>query len=755
MPAVVHLSENPAPRQTLGQVTSTASMAAMNMACPCRKEAICGKPRTYSFEVSGSQAFRTSLAPQIPGATTMPPQEQSAHKSVNRNIARKSPLQIQSVPSIKMNETATNNGEGMPYGFGGLLNPFENLSTISLAQGQQRLQPSMQTKNAARGTQPHKDNSTQFSVVLSQRASPHQSIHSSIRPAGEPSRALSRVETCPELRRQSVAEMFSHDLRMHTATDQASSQTSVPRISVPGIPSTVQSNPQLSAIGPDKVAGIYKGFPNQLPGASHRPVESPRPPAARPSTAWNTAVVGKSTTLQNDGTMTAMFSGSPKALSNAFSGNGFQDTTLSPAMHHIMPIHANSVLQCDIFPDMHTSPFQQHMATCDIYGQPFEGHMVTQHNGLGAQIPVSSDPQTALETMNTVPQSCFNTGNQLMDVQGSPISDRRRMEGNPDSGRYGNANTGQFGSLINMALAPQLSRSQHQIQMQHNVAQNGDGQTASQYPGLQRLSHAFDPTPAQNIIIQKHLEEKIPVNVRELYRWCLLRLKPGNGDAHTTQQYEFAVQHVQHLQKQNRARVKQVLDKETQGSGQTSALQQAENQHQTANTGSIFHAKMVPNIPKASAADTSQLQPHGFQEYPTSRPTKPSKIAHQQQPCPATSYNQAANSITAPSMGQYTGIACTACHEIWANQWCDDNEPCENCADRGTTCHRPSCESGHAPKTQCTKTGRCNRAHLEMNDNWTLAPWRKDLKRKGKQIDEREWPAKRKRLEGENGSEGA
>jgi len=34
-----------------------------------------------------------------------------------------------------------------------------------------------------------------------------------------------------------------------------------------------------------------------------------------------------------------------------------------------------------------------------------------------------------------------------------------------------------------------------------------------------------------------------------------------------------------------------------------------------------------------------------------------------------------------------------------------------------------------------------------MDDNWTLAPWRKDLKRKGKQTEDREWPAKRRRVE--------
>jgi len=711
-------------------------MPIMVTAHSCRKGVALGELFVYYVQ---NVCLNTHRSPFMLPMTESPRQNPSEFRPSTINAARLSHYTEHSTPNMAMSGVANHPAEGMPTGFEEVMtlnpNPFADLSDQSLAQEQMSRQPEMQMQNGTQGTKPQNENLMQPPLLPSQRET-SQNIHGNSRPRA-PSGTSSRVEQSPQEQQQSAMAMFSYDVR--NPTEQSGPQNFIPQSPTARAPSIAPQNNQQFTTGPNGFGGLYHGSTNQFEGAVSGPGPSPHPWMVQPRTASNTSVAGLSTPYQNNGSMAAVFDGQTDVMLNAMLQNGFHAASRSPGMFHPSLDLTSNVLPSNVFTSTYASPSQQHASIYEINGQPSDGRIPAQFNGVGAQIGDLSRPQIGLNhTTNGHPQLTSATNNQLVGAQALSVYNQRHPNRDP--------NTAQQAALLNMARAPQPSQSQQQ--MQRNAAQNGHTQTSNSDLDLRFLKQPFKPTPEQQSVMDNFLQQKIQPELRGNFQKFLLCMQPGNGNGHTIQQYQCAARQVIRIQKQKQAELQQSMQQRAQGGGQAPILQQNKNPQQMADSGLVFQAKMIPNVPKAPSIP--QLQPHGLQEHPTSRPTQSSTNTNAlpQQPDPAAISNPVAKpTSTSNGPGQYTGIACAACHEIWANLWCDDNEPCENCAAKGTTCQRPSCESGQLPKEECTKTGRCNRAHVGMDDNWTLAPWRKDLKRKGKQTEDREWPAKRRRVE--------
>jgi hypothetical protein len=267
----------------------------------------------------------------------------------------------------------------------------------------------------------------------------------------------------------------------------------------------------------------------------------------------------------------------------------------------------------------------------------------------------------------------------------------------------------------------QASRNQSQtpVSTQNGYVQ-APGLTLGHVPGLQQLlEKPVVLTPPQMELLKQRLQQqKCGTSFKQTWGMLLARVVPANGgNLHSVAQYEHTFRMAKGYQQL-------LTDKAAQQSRQQQSMDQPSHS------------------PGQSSQAPPQLRPYGYQTHPSQR--------SQQLPTNVDTQEDRSNAVLTSSVGsrpgQYMGIACTNCHEMWANTWCDDGDPCENCSSSGAKCRRPACEHADVPQAQCPKQRRCNRAHSDRQ--WTLAEYRKDLKRKGKQGDAREPPAKKKRIEG-------
>jgi hypothetical protein len=486
-------------------------------------------------------------------------------------------------------------------------------------------------------------------------------------------------------RRTPSASSMSSD-GLHSAMQRPGAQSSVPR-------------------WPNEVTDGLYGSSASLQGALP-PQESPCLSTAQPQALLDVRSHSNAMPSLENGNM-PIFNRQTNST-NAFDQADSQIFGSSPAMHHPTPTSGSNIDMAGLnaFAGMHSLPSQQNKMAYNN-GQQFGGMALSDLSGFNLQMPNASGSQTRNpDILSDDSWVTNNTGNQHTRPPNGAISAHLAVP-------FNGARTSQ----------PLQSPQQAHVL----ATQIGGGEAPNQ------VSTPIKFTALQKKHMSAFLGNFKSLEMRQFAGGRLIRLVPDDGDKHSVEQYNYVI-----------AITRQFMQlRETQARKQALAAQQS-NSQQPGQGGAAYAAEAQSNQSISQPPDTPQLQPYGVQPHPSDRKAKRSTTTPTPAPQP-----RARSKTPVAGQGPHRGIACTACHEMWNNTWCDDEGTCENCTDKGIACTRPSCEHSAMPRSECPKGSRCNRAHQGMHDDWTLVPYRKDLKRKGKQGDERPMPAKRRRVLGD------